>query len=132
MEKETKSEVVHYRVTPKYKRYLELLASRSGDTVSQYITRLIRLNMDIYVKELASGSALASAILDTDFPQFKIPQNIPPIVYSPEHVKHLLNENEYNVLLNSFNRFYLPALEKIKNELDFNDDGVIPQMLLGR
>jgi uncharacterized protein YaaW (UPF0174 family) len=129
---ETKSESIHYRVTPKYKRYLELLASQGGYTVSQYITHLIRLNMDIYVKQKAAEGALASAILDTDFPQFKIPQNLPPIVYSPEHVKHLLNEDEYNVLLNSFNKFYPKLVEKLKNEFDFNDDGIIPQMLLGR
>jgi hypothetical protein len=129
---ETKSEVVHYRVTPKYKKYLELLASQGGYTISQYITHLITLNMDIFIKQKAAGSALASAILDTDFPQFKIPQKIPPVVYSPEHVKHLLNENEYNVLLNSFNKFYPEAVEKIKKELDFNDNGVIPEMLLGR
>jgi len=74
-----KNEVVSFRISTRYKGYLDLLVKRSGMGITQYFTDVILNDFRRYIKDMAFFTAAEKVAIE-----FNVPAH---------HVWHLLNPN---------------------------------------
>jgi hypothetical protein len=75
--KTEKNEVISFRISSRYKGYLDLLVKRSGMGITQYFTDTILNDFRRYIKDMAYFTAVEKVAIE-----FNVPAH---------HVSHLLN-----------------------------------------
>jgi predicted HicB family RNase H-like nuclease len=119
---EPKSEMIHIRVSPRYKRYVEQLAENEGCSISGYINRLIRDKTQIRIVKLAESKALAEAIRELNFPELKIPQKLKSYICTPDDIKDILNKDDFKKLSKTWAELMKGKILEIAAEFDFSTD----------
>jgi hypothetical protein len=119
--KEQKTININFRVSERYRVYLEMLTAWEGNSsISEFLNAQIMYK----TREMIQGKAFLEAIRKTA-PEFGIPAHVAAVIKKPDEVKEMMDKEKFKKFTLQWAYAYEAAFERIKSEIGFQDEAEI-------
>jgi len=115
--KENKKENLTFRITPRYRGYLEMLADDAGKTLGGYINQMILLNTALLLQRMAYQKALHDAASELG-----VHEKIISVLNDTEMLESILPKEKYLILVKRQLELGHKYYEEVKKTYDLLED----------